>query len=131
MAEKAGPQSDIFWSGDPVRATVLYRRGISVALQPVHPMDTSGRFGASARHRFALAGHVSQKVDMTCDDDEENCAATDRFGIQGVPTIVFLDSVNREFQDSRVVGFLPPNEFLTHILPRQSALNEKNAQQDL
>ena len=31
IAEKDRPQADVFWSGDPVRAAILKRKGISAA----------------------------------------------------------------------------------------------------
>lgn len=80
---------------------------------PCHDLD---------RHTFshpeviaALSGYVRLKVDMTRNDSETNRALAERFGVQGVPTIIFLDSRGREWQNSRVVGFLPLNEFLKHI----------------
>lgn len=39
LAEKARPQADIFWSGDPARASVLKRRGLS---QPYHSPAAEG-----------------------------------------------------------------------------------------
>src|SRR5947207_1105906 len=39
IAEKARPQADVFWSGDPVRAAVLKARGVSA---PYHAKEAEG-----------------------------------------------------------------------------------------
>src|SRR6185369_3019546 len=39
IAEKARPQADVFWSGDPVRAAVLKAKGVSA---PYHSKEAEG-----------------------------------------------------------------------------------------
>lgn len=62
IAEKAHPQADVFWSGDPVRAIVLKNKGVSTAysspmaadIDPVFK-DSAGYWtGFSARARVLL-----------------------------------------------------------------------------
>src|SRR5689334_15306724 len=51
LAESARPQADVFWSGDPVRAAVLQRRGLA---EPFSPTEINGldlRF-SDPEHQF-------------------------------------------------------------------------------
>src|SRR5437899_3088624 len=62
IAEKARPQADVFWSGDPVRAAVLKARGISAPYRspqaeglPAQFSDSEGHWtGFSARVRIVI-----------------------------------------------------------------------------
>lgn len=62
IAEKARPQADVFWSGDPVRAAILKQKGISAPYQspeakglPKLYSDKEGHWtGFSARARVIL-----------------------------------------------------------------------------
>lgn len=62
IAEKERPQADVFWSGDPVRAAVLKRRGISAPYRSPAAAELPPRFsdpeghwtGFSARARVLL-----------------------------------------------------------------------------
>ena len=62
IAEKTRPQADVFWSGDPVRAAVLQRKGISAPYLspqarglPAGISDPQGQFTAfSARMRVII-----------------------------------------------------------------------------
>ncbi len=58
IAEKARPQADVFWSGDPVRAAVLKRKGISTPYKPASPADATGRFSDTAGHWSALSARA-------------------------------------------------------------------------
>lgn len=58
MAEKARPQADVFWSGDPVRAAVLKRRGLSAPFTPANPADTNGSFSEPDGHWSALSARA-------------------------------------------------------------------------
>lgn len=58
IAEKARPQADVFWSGDPVRAAVLKTKGISTPFMPESPADTSGRFGDFAGYWSSLSARA-------------------------------------------------------------------------
>lgn len=58
MAEKARPQADVFWSGDPVRAAVLKDKDISAPFTPADAADTSGRFSDPDGHWSALSARA-------------------------------------------------------------------------
>jgi thiol:disulfide interchange protein DsbD len=58
---------------------------------------------------------VRLKVDLTHFDSPEAEALRKKYGISGVPTIVFLKSDGTEHAESRVVGFLPPAEFVKRL----------------
>lgn len=52
------------------------------------------------------------RVDLTDFDSPESQALRREFGVRGVPTIVFLGAGGREVPGTRVVGFVPPEEFV-------------------
>ena len=62
IAEKARPRADVFWSGDPMRAALLKRKGVSAAYRsaesvglPVRYSDPEGHWtGFSARARVII-----------------------------------------------------------------------------
>src|SRR5512139_3808748 len=58
LAERARPQADVFWSGDPVRVAVLKAKGISTPYTPVSPADTTGRFSDREGHWSALSARA-------------------------------------------------------------------------
>jgi thiol:disulfide interchange protein DsbD len=58
---------------------------------------------------------VRLKVDLTHFDSPEAEALRKKYNISGVPTIVFLNSNGDEHAESRVVGFLPPKDFLNKL----------------
>ncbi len=60
----------------------------------------------------ALAGFTRLKVDLTRPDTPEAEAIIEKFNVLGVPTILFLDREGSEVKDSRITGFVPPEEFL-------------------
>ncbi|MCX6133995.1 MAG: thioredoxin fold domain-containing protein [Ignavibacteriales bacterium] len=60
---------------------------------------------------------VRLKVDLTHFDSPESEALRKKFNISGVPTIVFIDRTGQEVASSRVVGYLPPKEFLEKVKP--------------
>jgi thiol:disulfide interchange protein DsbD len=65
---------------------------------------------AEARSRRALL-----KADMTKMGSPEAVALAERFGILGVPTIIFLDGEGKERQDLRLVGFENADRFLERL----------------
>jgi thiol:disulfide interchange protein DsbD len=65
----------------------------------------------------ATKAFVRLKVDLTHFDSPESESLRKEFAIAGVPTIVFLDRQGNEVKSSRVVGYLPPKEFLERIQP--------------
>lgn len=56
------------------------------------------------------------KVDLTNFDSPESEALRQQFEVAGVPTILFLDAKGLEVPDTRVIGFLPPEEFLRRMV---------------
>ncbi len=64
---------------------------------------------------------VRLKVDLTHFDSPESEALRKKYNIAGVPTIVFVDRSGNEVVNSRVVGYLPPKEFIEKVKPVASA----------
>lgn len=58
LAEKARPQADVFWSGDPVRAAILKAKGISTPYKPADPADVNGRYSDPDGHWSALSARA-------------------------------------------------------------------------
>ena len=59
---------------------------------------------------------VTLKLNLTSNDpDSEAGRARKRFGIRGVPTVMFLDSNGREFGDLRLEGFEKPAAFVARM----------------
>lgn len=63
----------------------------------------------------ALEGFRRFKVDLTRADATETTQIAEKFNIQGIPTIVFLNEDGAEVKDARIVGFVPPKEFLASV----------------
>lgn len=63
----------------------------------------------------AAESFVRLKVDLTHFDSPESEALRREFDIAGVPTIVFLDKSGTEERAARVVGYLPPTDFLERM----------------
>jgi thioredoxin:protein disulfide reductase len=55
------------------------------------------------------------KVDLTYFDSPESEILRKKFNISGVPTVVFIRIDGNEAVDSRIVGFVPPDEFLAKL----------------
>ena len=55
---------------------------------------------------------VRLKVDLTSPDDPETETIIEKFGIAGVPAILFLDAAGQEVKENRVTGFVDAKEFL-------------------
>ncbi|HOW87951.1 MAG TPA: cytochrome c biogenesis protein CcdA [Candidatus Omnitrophota bacterium] len=55
------------------------------------------------------------KVDATSADSAETLDAIRRFGVFGVPTIVFLDEKGREVKTLRMNGYVSPSQFVRAI----------------
>jgi thioredoxin:protein disulfide reductase len=58
-----------------------------------------------------LAQVTCLRMDATDQDDPKVQSILQEYGIEGLPTIVFLDSRGREINDSRVIGFVTPRDF--------------------
>lgn len=50
IAERARPQADVFWSGDPVRAAILQARGISAPYRSPHATALPARYSDDEGH---------------------------------------------------------------------------------
>jgi thiol:disulfide interchange protein DsbD len=64
---------------------------------------------AAESHRF-----VTIKVDGTEEHDVLE-ALYERFGIQGLPTVAFVDPMGKVLDSPRVTGFLPPEKFVKEM----------------
>jgi thiol:disulfide interchange protein DsbD len=62
----------------------------------------------------ALDGFLLLQADVTANDAEDQ-ALLKHFEIFGPPTIVFYSRFGTEISDTRVVGYLPAEEFIAHI----------------
>jgi len=58
-----------------------------------------------------LSQVTALRVDATNQDDPDVQKICQDYGIEGLPTIVFLDSKGQEVNGSRVIGFVTPQEF--------------------
>jgi thiol:disulfide interchange protein DsbD len=63
----------------------------------------------------AVGPFLALKVDLTHFESPEARPLRERFDVVGVPTIVFIDVQGREVQESRVVGYLGPDDFLQQV----------------
>ena len=63
----------------------------------------------------AKSDFVMVKVDLTQKGDSNHEALLTKFGVKGVPTVVFLGSKGEERRDLRLVDFLPANQFLIRM----------------
>lgn len=69
----------------------------------------------SARPVLAEAERfVSIKVDGTTDHEVLE-GLYERFGVQGLPTVAFVDPSGQVLKDPRVVGYLPPDRFVAEM----------------
>ena len=55
------------------------------------------------------------KVDLTYFDSPESETLRKKFNISGVPTVVFIRTDGTEATESRIIGFVPPKEFLAKL----------------
>jgi thiol:disulfide interchange protein DsbD len=55
------------------------------------------------------------KADLTRGDDELSKKLVERYGIIGVPTIVFIDASGKEIRDLRLTGFEKPARFVERM----------------
>jgi thioredoxin:protein disulfide reductase len=58
-----------------------------------------------------LAQVTALRMDVTNQDDPVVQEIIQEYGIEGVPTVIFLDSKAQEIKDSRVIGLVTPQEF--------------------
>jgi thioredoxin:protein disulfide reductase len=64
---------------------------------------------------------VMVKVDLTLKGNPLHTQLLERYGVKGVPTVIFLDDRGNECQSLRLVDYLPPEQ----LLPRMVALSRK------
>lgn len=70
---------------------------------------------SDARVRQALSRRALFKADMTRAASPEVVALSEKYGILGVPTVLFLDADGHERRDLRLVGFEEANPFLARL----------------
>jgi thiol:disulfide interchange protein DsbD len=78
-------------------------------------LELEKRTFSDARVRKALEGRDLYKADMTKLGSPESVALAERYGILGVPTVIFLDASGQEQKDVRLVGFEDADAFLKRI----------------
>ncbi|MEO6693674.1 MAG: protein-disulfide reductase DsbD [Ignavibacteria bacterium] len=61
------------------------------------------------------------KIDLT----KENSEITDKFGIKGLPVVIFMNSKGEEYKELRVTGFLKPEDFKKKIISIQNHISQK------
>ena len=59
-----------------------------------------------------LAQVTALKMDVTNQSDPEVQKIIQQYELDGVPTIIFLDANGKEVNNSRLIGFVTPKEFL-------------------
>ena len=73
----------------------------------------------------ALEPFKRLKVDVTDQRAHDAMELVDRFHIEGVPTVIFLNENGDEVTGTRVEGFIPANQFLALIRTSSVAQKEK------
>lgn len=71
--------------------------------------------------RQARKDFIMVKVDVTIGGNSLNERLLKQYGVQGVPTVVFLDARGKERADLRLVDFLPPEPFLNRMADLKTA----------
>lgn len=80
---------------------------------PCHEMERSTF--TDERVQSLARGLVLYQVDLTRYDSPEAEQWRQRYGIHGVPTVIFLTPDGREVREARVEGFLSPEAFLQRM----------------
>jgi thiol:disulfide interchange protein DsbD len=78
-------------------------------------LELEKRTFSDERVRKALEGRDLYKADLTKIGSPESVALAERYGILGVPTVIFLDASGQEQKDVRLVGFEDADAFLKRI----------------
>lgn len=60
----------------------------------------------------ALQKFTRLKVNMTDADNDKSQATAEKFGIVGVPSVLFIAPDGKEVTEARITGFTPPGEFI-------------------
>ena len=61
----------------------------------------------------AVQASLRQVVSVKLDAERDGRADAERYGVEGFPTVLFLDSRGTEV--ARIPGYLPPGEFLEEL----------------
>jgi len=86
---------------------------------PCHELE---RFTFSDRRvQEAVRGFRAFRADLTKFQSPETEALKSRYGVHGVPTVVFLAPDGNEVRAARVEGFLTPEQFLERVKLAQAA----------
>lgn len=67
------------------------------------------------RVRAAFGDRALLKADLTKISSPESVALAEKYGVLGVPTIIFLDPSGKERTDLRLVGYEGPEKFLERL----------------
>ncbi len=74
------------------------------------------------QHTFSDEGVINSswsfvrvRVDMSDYESTESEHLREEFGVTGVPEMLFLDARGKEIKDSRIIGFLGPEDFLRRL----------------
>jgi thiol:disulfide interchange protein DsbD len=67
------------------------------------------------RVRKAFGDRALLKADLTKISSPESVALAEKYGVLGVPTIIFLDASGKERSDLRLVGYEGPEKFLERL----------------
>jgi thiol:disulfide interchange protein DsbD len=78
-------------------------------------LELEKRTFSDERVRKALSGYDLYKADLTRIGSPEAVALAERYGILGVPTVIFLDASGQEQKDARLVGFEDADAFLKRL----------------
>jgi len=62
-----------------------------------------------------LAQVTALRIDVTNQEDPEVQRIAQEYGIEGVPTVIFLDSKGQEINNSRIIGFVTAQEFFQSL----------------
>jgi thioredoxin:protein disulfide reductase len=65
--------------------------------------------------RLANRDFLMVKVDLTGKAEPRHLELVQRFGVRGVPTVVFLDGQGQERPELRLVDFAPPEQMLSRM----------------
>ena len=80
------------------------------------PCKELDKFTFSDPNVYQLAQKITMvKADLTHFQSEETTQLREKFGIKGVPTIVFLDRNGQEITDLRVTGFEDAEDFTARL----------------
>ena len=73
-------------------------------------------------HTFSNEGVINStwsfvrvRVDMSDYESPESARLRKKFGVTGVPEMLFIDARGNEIRDERIIGFLGPEDFLRHV----------------